>query len=272
MMCPIPNTPIQYDKGTYVGKKIKQFTVDDIITSETTFEQDMSSEWHYHTNPHFSHILLGGSKEIRKDGVEIQKAGKGLYYYPGIPHQNVNYQKNTRIFNLELTPGFFKRYDLSVPKESVMFDDHSQLNVNGLVQAMREYYLNDFTAPLALHQLCLSLIQCLLSKDETIFPEWAKKISIVMNDCWNQPLSLDFLSAQIGLHPVTISRYFSHYFNCSAGEYLRKIKIERALSLIRAGNYPLTEIAYRCGFADQAHFTKVFIHVTGWKPKQYQGL
>jgi len=265
------SNPVQYEKGIYVGIKIKERTFGHLITSETAFVPNMSSAWHYHSNPHFSHILAGGSKEIRKGSSDIQYAGKALYYYPGIAHQNIDYRSGTRIFNLELDAGFFKTFGLSLPSASLMFENNNQLNTTGLIRIMKEHYLDDADSLIAVDQLCINLVHP-GKKEDKYFPEWTKKIDTVMNDHWNKPLSLSLLAAELELHPVTISRYFPRYFGCSAGEYLRRIKVERALPLIKCHKYPLTKIAYECGFTDQAHFTKTFQHVTGLLPKQYRNI
>lgn len=267
----IQSSPVQLEKGMYVGKKVQEHNYAHIITSETAFIAGHTSDWHYHANPHFSHILSGGSKELRTGQSELNVAGEGLYYYPGIAHQNAGYQEGTRIFNLELEPGFFAQYDLEVPPPSLMFDEQAQLNAKGLIKAMREHYLHDTESQLAMEQICISLVQP-GKVDEKLFPEWVARIKTVLHDNWDQPLSLPQLAHELDLHPVTISKYFSHYFSCSAGEYLRRIKVERAIGLIRTNHHSLTEVAYLCGFADQAHFTKTFRRITGILPLQYRKL
>ncbi|MBO9732067.1 MAG: helix-turn-helix domain-containing protein [Chitinophaga sp.] len=261
--------PVQLAAGTYVGTKVKERTFGAVITSETNFAPNMASAWHFHVNPHYSHILEGGSKELRKEGTDRQYAGTGLYYHPGIAHQNVNYLPGTRIFNIELTPDFFATYGLSYPPPSLMWGEMMQLNTDGLVRIMKEHYLNDAASVIAMDQLCVDLVApC--QQDFRCFPEWTRKIREIMHDHWDTPLSLCFLSTQLDLHPVTISRYFSRYFGCSAGEYLRKIKVERAIPLIKKRQASLTRIAYECGFTDQAHFTKTFLRITGLRPNQYR--
>lgn len=261
--------PVQFETGTYVGTKVKERTFGPIYTSETAFTPNMSSEWHYHVHPHFSHILEGGSKEVRKGGSDLQFAGTGLYYHPGVPHQNIDYQKGTRIFNIELREEFFKSLGLPQPPADLMFGQHTQLNTSGMLRIMKEHYLNDANSGIAIAQLCLELLQP-YKEEEHCFPEWTEKIKTILHDHWNVPLSLPVLAEELALHPVTISKYFSKYFGCSAGEYLRKIKIEKAISLIKTGKHSLTHIAYECGFTDQAHFTKTFQRITGLLPRQYR--
>ncbi len=260
--------PVQMEKGTYVGRTVREHIFGHIITTETSYAEGFTSDWHYHANPHFSHILHGGSKEMIQGQSDLNVVGDGLYYFPGIAHQNIGYQAGTRIFNLELEPGFFKLYDLEIPSADLMFDENAYLNAKGLIRAMKEHYLHDAESQMGMDQICISLIR----PDEKLYPEWVPKIKAVMQECWDQPLSLPQLANELGLHPVTISKYFSRYFNCSAGEFLRRIKVERAAGLIRNSHHSLTEIAYLCGFADQAHFTKTFQRITGMLPRQYERL
>jgi AraC family transcriptional regulator len=54
------------------------------------------------------------------------------------------------------------------------------------------------------------------------------------------------------------------------GEYLRKLKVQKSIALIKNSELPLTEIAYLCGFSDQSHFTKVFKETLGFLPKEFR--
>lgn len=263
--------PVIYTSGAYAGQKVKAIHFGPVITTETVFPDGLSSQWHYHSNPHFSHILSGGSKEVRKNGSQLQAAGTGLYYYPGIAHRNLDYRAGTRIFNIELEPAFFEQYGFQAPTAAFMEKDSMELNAAGLVKLLKEHYRHDADSPIAIHQLCIQLMQT-GAPGEKYFPEWTEKIKTVLHDQWDAPLTLDMLAEQLQLHPVTISKHFSRYFHCNLGEYRRRLKVERALSLIRTTPLSLTEIAYSCGFADQAHFTKTFYQVTGLLPGQYKKL
>ncbi|NIG54700.1 AraC family transcriptional regulator [Chitinophaga sp. Cy-1792] len=266
------SSAILLEAGTYVGEPVRQQLFDGIIASENFYEEGTVSDWHFHENPHFSHILNGGSKEMRGKGSGQQRSGSSLYYYPGIPHQNIDYLPGTRIFNLEFTSEFFTKYNIAIPEESWMFSDNTQWNSHLLITIMAEHYLNDaIGSSLSVHQLCLDLLSA-PAADQELSPAWTRKVKEAMYDNWSSPLSLADLAVEVALHPVTISRYFPRYFGCTMGEYLRKIKIEKALAMIRAKQQSLTEIAYDCGFADQAHFIKTCKRLTGITPKQYQKL
>ena len=55
-------------------------------------------------------------------------------------------------------------------------------------------------------------------------------------------------------------------------EYMRKLKTEKALSMIRFPENSLTSIAYACGFFDQSHFTRIFKQLNGILPSKYKNL
>ena len=53
---------------------------------------------------------------------------------------------------------------------------------------------------------------------------------------------------------------------------MRKLKVEKALTLIKNTSSDLTEVALTCGFADQSHFIRTFKQVIGFLPRQFQKL
>ncbi|WP_255373701.1 AraC family transcriptional regulator [[Flexibacter] sp. ATCC 35103] len=79
------------------------------------------------------------------------------------------------------------------------------------------------------------------------------------------------MSSNLELNPSYLSREFSKYFeDLNFGEYVRKLRIEKAINLIQNSNYTLTEIAYMTGFSDQSHFTRIFKLHTGKNPSSYR--
>ena len=84
-------------------------------------------------------------------------------------------------------------------------------------------------------------------------------------------LSLKEISEGLHIHPAYVSREFSKYFqNLSFGEYIRKLRIEKALELLKQSRHSLSEIAYLTGFSDQSHFTRIFKKHTGRSPAEYR--
>jgi AraC-like DNA-binding protein len=102
-------------------------------------------------------------------------------------------------------------------------------------------------------------------------PAWAKELKEMIQDHIDTSLTLKELSKNIDIHPSYLSREFSKYFdNLSFGEYIRKLRIEKAIELLSNNQYSLTEIAYLTGFSDQSHFSRIFKIHTGKNPSAYR--
>ncbi len=102
-------------------------------------------------------------------------------------------------------------------------------------------------------------------------PAWAKELKEIIQDHIDTNLSLKDLSKGLEVNPSYLSREFSKYFeDLSFGEYIRKLRIEKAMELMQASRYSLTEIAYLTGFSDQSHFTRIFKKHTGQNPSVYR--
>jgi hypothetical protein len=104
-------------------------------------------------------------------------------------------------------------------------------------------------------------------------PDWTKELKEMIQDQLdtNMAMSLHQVSEQLEINPAYLSREFSKYFeNLSFGEYIRKMRIEKAIHLMDTTVCSLTEIAYLTGFSDQSHFTRIFKKQTGQIPSVYK--
>lgn len=104
-------------------------------------------------------------------------------------------------------------------------------------------------------------------------PAWAKELKEIIQDQidTNLTLSLKEVSQSLDVHPTYLSREFSKYFDdLSFGDYIRKLRIEKAIQLLNDSKHSLSEIAYLTGFSDQSHFTRIFKKNTGKNPSEYR--
>jgi AraC-like DNA-binding protein len=104
-------------------------------------------------------------------------------------------------------------------------------------------------------------------------PDWAKELREMIQDQLdtNMSLSLQQVSNELEINPAYLSREFSKYFdNLSFGDYIRKLRIEKAIGLMTDTSYSLTEIAYLTGFSDQSHFNRIFKKQIGQNPSVYK--
>jgi AraC-like DNA-binding protein len=102
-------------------------------------------------------------------------------------------------------------------------------------------------------------------------PAWAKELKEIIQDGIDTNITLKQLSKDLDINPAYLSREFSKHFNdLSFGDYIRKLRIEKAIEYLNTSTYSLTKIAYLTGFSDQSHFTRIFKKHTGHNPFLYR--
>ncbi|MFV5687441.1 chromate resistance protein ChrB domain-containing protein [Flavobacterium sp. ZT3R25] len=104
-------------------------------------------------------------------------------------------------------------------------------------------------------------------------PAWVKDLKAIIQDQIDSQFTFDLkkISNDLELNSSYLSREFSKYFeDLNFGDYVRKLRIEKAITLIQNSTYTLTEIAYMTGFSDQSHFTRIFKQSTGKNPSSYR--
>jgi AraC family transcriptional regulator len=138
----------------------------------------------------------------------------------------------------------------------------------------RELRLADDASALSLHGLGLELLAVLArgsaSAGESGRPAWIGRAEELLRASALEKLSLDDLAAEVEVHPTHLSRVFRRVFGVPVGEYVRRLRIDHATALLARDDLSLAQIASESGFADQAHFTRVFKRRLGITPGRYR--
>lgn len=137
----------------------------------------------------------------------------------------------------------------------------------------REFRQRDDVAPLDIEA---AVLQLLLTGGESstprcsVIPSWLLRIREMLREQEHPRLTLAELSRCVGRHPVQISRQFHHHFGCTISDYMRRVRVAQAQSLLARHDLDIAEIALACGFFDQSHFTTTFRKLTGMPPSRYR--
>jgi len=264
---------LSLDKRQYLGRIITIREAEGIIASALAADPaEISNEApHYHINPIISFVLEGNSVERIGRHTKPRSAGDSRFYRAGELHQVKIKRFPSRNINFELETHFLTKYEIS----ENMIASAMERNVNAkplFLRMYRELLITDmFTSP-SIRILILNLI----GEDRQFLPcrkpKWTEMLYELLNDRWSENLTLRDLSSTIKVHPITISKYFTKYFSCTLGAYMRRLRISKSISLIKTSNLSLTAIASECGFADQSHFTRNFKELTGHLPRDFKKL
>lgn len=85
-----------------------------------------------------------------------------------------------------------------------------------------------------------------------------------------ESMDLAVLSSVVGMTPCLFARQFKASFNQPPYAYVIKRRLERAKQLLTKSALPIKEIAFSCGFSDQAHLTRLFCRSQGLPPGEYR--
>ncbi len=85
-------------------------------------------------------------------------------------------------------------------------------------------------------------------------------------------LSVSSLAALCGVSEVYFRRLFLNRFGVSPKEYMIQKRIDYAKSLLKSGDFSVSEVGVLCGYSDPCHFSREFSRRVGISPKQYMDL
>lgn len=83
-------------------------------------------------------------------------------------------------------------------------------------------------------------------------------------------LSLEEIAEDLKISTGYLSSCFKKNMGISVMNYYKKIKIDRAKSLLLSSNKSILEISTLLGFCDQCHFSKTFKSIVGISPTKYK--
>ncbi len=83
--------------------------------------------------------------------------------------------------------------------------------------------------------------------------------------------SVNFMTSQLGISRPQLYRKITDLTGRSPNQFLRDIRLRKALALIRENKYNVSEIAYEVGFGNPSYFTKRFQEKYGISPSKVAG-
>ena len=87
---------------------------------------------------------------------------------------------------------------------------------------------------------------------------------------YREPISLDELAEVGGMSRRTLTREFRRALGCSPIEYLIRLRINHAVTLMQEGDAGVTDIAFEVGFGDSNYFARQFRAIMGCSPREFR--
>ena len=87
---------------------------------------------------------------------------------------------------------------------------------------------------------------------------------------WNEKLTLDSIASACGLNRSKLARGFRDMFNTSVADVIIEQRLGEARQMLLATELPISSIGYRCGYLNNAAFTRAFSRRYGAAPSSYR--
>ena len=114
-------------------------------------------------------------------------------------------------------------------------------------------------------------IEKLSSKRRTTREELCKRLlnaKLFMQDNFNSPLSIDSIAKEACLNKFHFLKSFKQYYGLSPHQYLVKMKLKYAFTLLKTGKFSVLEVCHQTGFESQGTFTNLFKRHYGLLPSR----
>jgi len=91
-----------------------------------------------------------------------------------------------------------------------------------------------------------------------------------MRHAYGRPINLPDISAQANLSPYHFLRVHKLTYGETPHEFLTRLRIERAKTLLARGSHNVTEACFEVGFSSLGSFSALFNQRVGMSPSEYR--
>lgn len=256
------------------GEVINSQPIAGFYLTETAYAPKAKVSKHFHQHTCFCLVLKGIYTEVYREKAIECKASHLIFRPAEEVHSDHFGNHSTSCLIIEFRNEWLENFR----KGSVKLDEPASFQSNLLVWlAMRlrnEYRQTDDFTSLTVEGLMLEMVAEIgrntVKSSEPRQPHWLKQAREILHENFAERMSLSEIAESVGIHPVYLAEIFRQHYQCTIGEYIRRLRIEFASSEISKTDAPLADIGLASGFSHQAHFSRTFKRLTGLTPAQYR--
>ena len=265
--------PFQLGPDRYLGETRDQRVVASLTLTRTLHRVPARLPLHTHAAPYFCLVLNGAFVESVGGAAYQARSGTLLFHPLGEAHSNEIQAAGTQLLNIALGGAWVGRLvELEIRKRPTP-GRQSAAAARIAHRVARELSAGDPTSTIALEGLVLTLLAEAASVPDPlrgVAPRWLPVAVEYIRAHYRDRLDHDALARVAGVHATHLARMFHRHMSCTVTGYVRRLRVEWARERVAHTEAPLAEVALDAGFADQAHFTRVFRRQTGSTPSEYR--
>ncbi|MGC4033064.1 MAG: AraC family transcriptional regulator [Tepidisphaeraceae bacterium] len=215
-----------------------------------------------------------GLLHIEEDGVEFRvNPGETLLLAPHRRHRGLSeYVGEVSFYWLHFTPTK-KRF-----ADPMDFAQHSRPARPQRLTELFHQYVADQTegvlTPLAADALLMLLLNELnlpaARSNETAALAIVRKAEQLISHRLQRGVTPGEIARAVGYNTAYLSRLFRRVHGNTLGEFIHRIQVAQARTLLHDSASPLKQIASQCGFGDVGYFRRIFRRELGISPRDYR--
>ena len=231
--------------------------------------------------------LLGGQK------VRFQ-AGSLSAFWAAIPHQIIDYEKNTRYFVATIPLSWFLQCNLPekltqplMRGEVLMETDGKRADFDLLLftqweedlqrgqEHAKDIVMLEMEARLRRLAISLPSAKAQKSRHQRLSLQAGglnkvEQMACLVAQRYTEPLTIAEISQAVELHPNYAMNLFKKTFGTTLIDYLTRHRISHAQRLLATTDQKIVEIAFSSGFNSISRFNEAFRRACGCTPREYR--
>lgn len=270
----------------------------------TTEERGFPIGMHSHTFYEINIIVDGSGYHYIEDQCIEVNVGDIFVLPPTWKHGYYTDNRNFKIFHILLSPYFIERYHQelsSLPGFTILFETEPYWRTRSnekMLLMLKETQFEKILADIkelehfenshypgkevqkTAKTLYLITHFCELiyekHKDQFDSPQSrTNSVSVVhsleyIHNHFFEKITIDELAKIAHMSRSTYLRHFKESCNCTPQEYLTKVRVSKAIEMLRRTDLSITQISQDCGFFDSSHFSHIFYTIEGCSPSVYR--
>ncbi len=238
-----------------------------------------------HAHPSYMIIIVFFQEDL---GFNPKIEIKNKHYYaeimsPDIPHNEIS-EKFSRYYCIMIDKKYFEEQYLLYSNDLPEFTGHQFSVCCDILKALNTFAFEssksmknsditlDAQATLITHWIIRSILGENIDMRSVSSNYSVGRVQQYIEQHFNEKITVKDLAQTAYMSESSLNRLFKKETSFTPIEYLIETRIAKSKTLLRRKDIRITEIAARCGFSSNAHFTLCFKNIVHMSPSEFREL
>lgn len=238
---------------------------------------------HLHDAMEMLYVAKGRAGILLGDSASTLQEGDAVFFFPNVIHGYVPPGANwdgepsqtvLLIAKPQLAGSYARPLQSRSPRSPVLRASRLPRDFPQVIsQILRYHQLGEHPVSCAYLQVLLALVWEALDTApncDSAFQGLLYQALEYVTAHFREPLNLESTARALGLSRYQLSRLFTGSLGMGFVEYINALRVQQAQQMLLNTDYPVTQIAYACGFETPRTFNRVFLRQCGTTPSAYR--